>query len=155
MNKKNNAREAFQKIPSVDDILSDVKDKEGIPNHLLKTKVREFLDKLRKEIKNQKIPNDIPKYISTMVEKIIAANKSSSLKSIINGTGIILNTGLGRAPISKDIILSVADSIYPYCNLEVDKNTNDKYKIPSDFTKISKFILDDITVYEVFKKNKL
>ena len=124
MNKKNNAREAFQKIPSVDDILSNVKDKEGIPDHLLKTKVREFLDKLRKEIKNKKIPNDIPKYISTMVEKIIVTNKSSSLKSIINGTGIILNTGLGRAPISKDIILSVAESIYPYCNLEVDKDTN-------------------------------
>ena len=58
MNKKNNAREAFQEIPSVDDILSNVKDKKGIPNHLLKTKVKEFLDKLRKEIKNQKIPND-------------------------------------------------------------------------------------------------
>lgn len=124
MNKKNNAREAFQEIPSVDDILSNVKDKEGIPNHLLKTKVKEFLDKLRKEIKNQKIPNDIPKYISTIVGKIIATNKSSSLKSIINGTGIILNTGLGRAPISKDIILSVVEAIYPYCNLEVDKETN-------------------------------
>ena len=124
MNKKNNAREAFQEIPSVDDILSNVKDKKGIPNHLLKTKVKEFLDKLRKEIKNQKIPNDIPKYILTMVEKIIATNKSSSLKSIINGTGIILNTGLGRAPISKDIILSVVEAIYPYCNLEVDKETN-------------------------------
>ena len=124
MNKKNNAREAFQEIPSVDDILSNVKDKEGIPNHLLKTKVKEFLDKLRKEIKNQKIPNDIPKYISTIVGKIIATNKSSSLKSIINGTGIILNTGLGRAPISKDIILSVVEAIYPYCNLEVDIDTN-------------------------------
>ena len=124
MNKKNNAREAFQEIPSVDDILSNVKDKKGIPNHLLKTKVKEFLDKLRKEIKNQKIPNDIPKYISTIVGKIIATNKSSSLKSIINGTGIILNTGLGRAPISKDIILSVVEAIYPYCNLEVDKETN-------------------------------
>ena len=124
MNKKNNAREAFQEIPSVDDILSNVKDKKGIPNHLLKTKVKEFLDKLRKEIENQKIPNDIPKYISTIVGEIIATNKSSSLKSIINGTGIILNTGLGRAPISKDIILSVVEAIYPYCNLEVDKDTN-------------------------------
>ena len=38
---------------------------------------------------------------------------------------------------------------------EVDKNINDKYKIPSNFTKINEFILDNITVYEVFKKNKL
>ena len=48
-----------------------------------------------------------------------------------------------------------ADYIYSNFISEVDKNINDKYKIPSDFTKISKFILDNITVYEVFKKNKL
>ena len=48
-----------------------------------------------------------------------------------------------------------ADYIYSNFISEVDKNINDKYKIPSDFTKISEFILDNITVYEVFKKNKL
>ena len=48
-----------------------------------------------------------------------------------------------------------ADYIYTNFISEVDKNINDKYKIPSDFTKISEFILDNITVYEVFKKNKL
>ena len=47
-----------------------------------------------------------------------------------------------------------ADYIYSNFTSEVDKNLNDKYKIPSNFTTISKFILDDITVYEVFKKNK-
>jgi len=124
MKNKNNVREAFQKIPSVDEILSKLKDKESIPDHLLKTKIRELLDNLREDIQNQKIPKNISKYISTEVEEIIISNKSSSLKSIINGTGIILNTGLGRAPISKDIILSVADKIYPYSNLEVDQNTN-------------------------------
>ena len=48
-----------------------------------------------------------------------------------------------------------ADYIYSNFISEVDKNINDKYKIPSNFTTINKFILDDITVYEVFKKNKL
>ena len=48
-----------------------------------------------------------------------------------------------------------ADYIYSNFISEVDKNINDKYKIPSDFTKISEFILDNITVYEVYKKNKL
>ena len=36
---------------------------------------------------------------------------------------------------------------------EVDKNFDDKYKIPSNFTKIDEFVLDDIKVYEVFKKS--
>ena len=48
-----------------------------------------------------------------------------------------------------------ADYIYTNFISEVDKNINDKYKIPSNFTKINEFILDNITVYEVFKKNKL
>jgi hypothetical protein len=47
-----------------------------------------------------------------------------------------------------------ADYLYSNFISEVDKNINDKYKIPSNFTTISKFILDDITVYEVFEKNK-
>ena len=44
---------------------------------------------------------------------------------------------------------------YIYSNFmsEVDKNFDDKYKIPSNFTKIDEFVLDDIKVYEVFKKD--
>ena len=48
-----------------------------------------------------------------------------------------------------------ADYIYSNFMSEVDKNINDKYKIPSGFTKIGKFTLDNITVYEFFKKKKL
>ena len=45
-----------------------------------------------------------------------------------------------------------ADYIYTAFISEVDINGNDKYKIPSNFTKIDEFILDGIRVYEVFKK---
>ena len=47
-----------------------------------------------------------------------------------------------------------ADYIYTAFISEVDTNGNDKYKIPSNFTKIDEFILDGIRVYEVFKRNK-
>ena len=46
-----------------------------------------------------------------------------------------------------------ADYLYSNFMSEVDKNNNDKYKIPNNFSKIGEFILDDITVYEVYKKN--
>ena len=43
----------------------------------------------------------------------------------------------------------------PSSNLsDVDINGNDKYKIPSNFTKIDEFILDGIRVYEVFKRTQ-
>ena len=45
-----------------------------------------------------------------------------------------------------------ADYIYSNFISEVDKNFNDKYKIPSNFTRIDTFIIDGIPVYEVLKK---
>ena len=46
-----------------------------------------------------------------------------------------------------------ADYIYTAFISEVDTNVNDKYKIPSNFTKVDEFILDNIRIYEIFKKN--
>ena len=45
-----------------------------------------------------------------------------------------------------------ADYLYTNNVSEVDKNFNDKYKIPANFIKIDEFILDGIIVYQVFKK---
>ena len=45
-----------------------------------------------------------------------------------------------------------ADYIYSNFISEVDKNFNDKYEIPSNFTSIKKFIIDGMLVYEVYKK---
>ena len=46
-----------------------------------------------------------------------------------------------------------ADYLYSNFMSEVDKISNDKYKIPSNFIKTNEFILDNIKVYEVYKKN--
>ena len=126
MSKSDNAREALKSIPSLDKILSTSKNSDKVPSHLLKSKINHFLSNLRLEINQGKIPDDIPKYVQQKVEKIILSNSIHSLRSVINGTGIILNTGLGRAPLSKDMILSVAESIYPYSNLEVDIGSNSR-----------------------------
>ena len=47
------------------------------------------------------------------------------------------------------------DADYLYTNFisEVDKNIDDKYKIPYNFSKIDEFILNNTIVYQVFKKN--
>ena len=47
-----------------------------------------------------------------------------------------------------------ADYIYTAFISEVDINGNDKYEIPSNFTKIDEFILDGIRIYEVFKRTQ-
>ena len=45
-----------------------------------------------------------------------------------------------------------ADYIYSNSISEVDKNFNDKYQIPKNFTSIDKFVLNEVLLYEIFKK---
>ncbi len=55
----------------------------------------------------------------------------------------------------KIVARNFEDADYLYSNFmsEVDKNFDNKYKIPPNFTKIDEFTIDNIKVYEVFKKN--
>ena len=48
-----------------------------------------------------------------------------------------------------------ADYLYTNFISEVDKNFNYKYKIPPNFIKIDEFVLNNIKVYEVFKKKRI
>ena len=45
-----------------------------------------------------------------------------------------------------------ADYIYANFISEVDKNFNDKYQIPINFTKIDKFVLNEVLLYEIYRK---
>jgi L-seryl-tRNA(Ser) seleniumtransferase len=46
--------------------------------------------------------------------------KSSGLRRVINATGVILHTNLGRAPLSDEACRAVADEAARYCTLEYD-----------------------------------
>jgi L-seryl-tRNA(Ser) seleniumtransferase len=43
-----------------------------------------------------------------------------SLQHVINVTGVILHTNLGRAPLSTEALLAMAQVSQGYCNLEFD-----------------------------------
>ena len=44
----------------------------------------------------------------------------TSLRPVINATGILLHTGLGRAPLADEAIAAVTEVARGYCNLELD-----------------------------------
>ena len=100
---KKNVRETLQKIPSVDDILN--KYPIDVPKSFLKNHINNVLNQIRSDIRNNRKNKNINNYIDKRIKKMIDKITSNSLRQIINGTGIILHTGLGRAPISKEIIL--------------------------------------------------
>ncbi len=43
-----------------------------------------------------------------------------TLRPVINATGILLHTGLGRAPLAEEAIAAVGAAAHGYCNLEID-----------------------------------
>jgi L-seryl-tRNA(Ser) seleniumtransferase len=49
-----------------------------------------------------------------------------ALRRVINATGVLLNTGLGRAPLAPEAVAAVAEAARGYCNLEIDLETGDR-----------------------------
>lgn len=120
--KQNKVREALKNIPSVDEIINKFQPT-NTPLKFLKCSINIELSNIRSKILAGQNINDIKKYTFNKINKIFNKIKNNSLQPVINGTGIILHTGLGRAPISKDILIDGILKNYPYSNLELNLET--------------------------------
>ena len=96
-------REALKLIPSIDEILKKHKNSsDNVPQEYLKFNLNKTLNDIRTNFLDEKYLEKPENYISKSINKSLKISSSKSLKPVINGTGIVLHTGLGRAPISKD-----------------------------------------------------
>ncbi len=116
-------KELFKKIPSVDEILSQKPVKTLIEKFgylLVKDSVREAVGYVRNEIKSGKLQEKIPERVMELIPFILEESIKPSLKRVINGTGIIIHTNLGRAVISEEVFDYVKEIATHYNNLEYD-----------------------------------
>ena len=119
--KNKKVREALKLIPSIDEILKNFKNSlSNVPQEYLKYQLNKNLNEIRNNFQNEKYLDNPTKYISNQIKNILENAAYKSLKPVINGTGIVLHTGLGRAPISKEILIEGINQNYPYSNLEFD-----------------------------------
>jgi len=94
---------------------------EGLSSERVKSAARACLQELRNNALNgsmEKLPT-VDECARLIRDKIDAEN-IPGLRGLINCTGIILHTNLGRAPLGMDIYSAVADVFSGYCNLEYD-----------------------------------
>lgn len=112
----------FRSLPSVDKIISDERLKKlekTYPHPLLVELVRNYLDKLRQKLKEGQALPSFDVIVETVGSQVLARQKPS-LKRVINATGVILHTNLGRAPLSQETIEAMEMASKGYVNLELD-----------------------------------
>jgi L-seryl-tRNA(Ser) seleniumtransferase len=116
----------LRQIPSVDELLRQprlAKLTERLPRELLVEVAREVLTGVREQVASATgvavipvIPADLEEMIAKEVERLLAR----SLQPVINATGVILHTNLGRAPLSPAVLEEFRQSAIHYSNLEYD-----------------------------------
>ena len=117
MNKKD-----LLNIPSVSELLNQIKFENFHNENFLKFKIKEEIDYYRKLAKKGKLILSRKEIVDEIIHKLSALSLPS-VQSVINATGIVLHTGLGRAPLSKELIANISDKMSGYVNLEYDLKT--------------------------------
>lgn len=118
----------FKQIPKVDEILLNnrvIEILDTVPRNLVVECIREELEKLRNQVKNLSIEseNDFTISYEPIIEaimRLINKKYEFKLKRVINATGVVLHTNLGRSLISEEIRNHVMDVACNYSNLEFD-----------------------------------
>jgi L-seryl-tRNA(Ser) seleniumtransferase len=104
--------ESLRELPGVNEVLERLTPAlRRYPHALLVAEIRRALEEMRAAILAGKPGGET---VETRVEAGIAAIERPSLRRVINATGVVLHTNLGRAP------LGPAPAPAGYCNLEYD-----------------------------------
>jgi len=103
-------------IPQVEKLLQQLGDT-GLPRPLVAAVVRHELAALRKKAAKTAIARDA---VITALRSTLATLRAQRIQPVINGTGILVHTNFGRAPLGPRVIETLADIGSHYNNLEYD-----------------------------------
>jgi L-seryl-tRNA(Ser) seleniumtransferase len=125
-------------LPSIDQLLryaglQDLIVREG--RDVVRDRLREVLAEIRREIVNANggasIPDDSEKLAGEIEKRLNARfdlRRRSRTQRVINATGVVLHTNLGRAPLSRRALEAISEAAAGYCNLEYDLETGRRGK---------------------------
>lgn len=111
-------------LPKVDEVLQDerlILFYETMPRPLIVEAVREAVADLRNDVLEGRI-REIPDRDRLMdrLMVMLAEKKKKKLRRVLNATGVVLHTNLGRARLSEKASQAVMDIMDAYCSLEYD-----------------------------------
>ena len=116
------SKNQFQNLPSVSEVLLEIKDLNNLDNSIITYFINKEISWFRKQVKLNKLAESRSEITKKIVQKV-GQSCQPSMKNIINGTGIVLHTGFGRAPIQKTRLKNVINRLGGYSNLEFNLET--------------------------------
>jgi L-seryl-tRNA(Ser) seleniumtransferase len=127
--------ELFRSVPSVNEMLlaPEIEKLVGAYGHeRVVAAVRESLAAIRANIASGELSSErLELEVGSLAERVSAILQRGpdySLRPVINATGVILHTNLGRAPLSKAALAHIVEVAKDYCNLEFDLDGGERSK---------------------------
>lgn len=131
--KKQGAKELLRSLPRVDALLADSSIQllcEKFGRSVVTEAIRSTLESIRKVIVMNSVKDAQsliqPSAIIGCVEKVVAQKSHVRLRRVINATGVILHTNLGRSIFPKFAREKIKDVLDGYCLLEIDDETAER-----------------------------
>jgi L-seryl-tRNA(Ser) seleniumtransferase len=145
----------FQKLPSTDELLRQpdmqaLIESEG--HSAVAESIRAVLARLRQQIGLELADGQLDEKsldlalggLSAAVERQLRQSLSYSLQSVVNATGVILHTNLGRAPLAASALDHVRATASAYSNLEFDLSKGERGKRDVHVDRLFRKLLDDM-----------
>ena len=112
----------LRKLPSVDSVLQEPEAQAAMPlygRELVAEAIRAVLDEARQRILGGGARPAMAEVLAAARDRL-AALAQPTLQPVINATGVIIHTNLGRAPLSAATIAAMRAAAAGYSNLEYD-----------------------------------
>ena len=107
----------FRQIPKIDKLIQKFEDYE---KEIISKITKIVIQKLREDIKSGKVKEIDENSILRIIDFKYKDITSPSIKNVINATGVIIHTNLGRSLIDEEIFEKAKKISTHYCNLEYD-----------------------------------
>ncbi len=121
----------LRNIPSVNELLDSPPLRqlvERVSRNVVVSGVRTFLDQMRSDVQQAAADFHVPSP-ADLAERIagwILVAEVPLLRPVINATGILLHTGLGRAPLAEEAIDAMAQISRGFASVELDLKTGER-----------------------------
>lgn len=116
----------LRQLPAVDRLLAEISTDiniHSLPHGLVVTALRQVIGETRHLLLQGHDADISTRSIVIKAKNQLLKQTRLSLRKVVNGTGVVMHTNLGRAPLGERAAAAIKDIVEGYCTLEYDLAT--------------------------------